>query len=161
MRSEPVIIELSMKFIRRSSLYSKIIILHFPAEVAQKAIVCQLTKKYDLMFNILSASISNQKQGHMVLELSGNKSDFSQGVSYLKSQGVQVSSPDQEIFKDEEKCTHCGACIAVCPTEALYIRRPEMEVIFDKARCSICELCILTCPTRAMGLFSKTPETVS
>lgn len=140
-------------------MYSKIIILHFPPELAQKAIVCQLTKKFDLMFNILHASISNKKEGFMVLELSGLKSGYSQGVSYLKSQGVKVSSAEQEIWKDVEKCTHCGACTAICPTEALYIKRPEMEVIFDKEKCTVCELCILTCPSRAMGLFSKTPET--
>ncbi len=140
-------------------MYSKIIMLSFPAEVAQKALVCQLTRQYDLLFNILSASISNQKNGSMVLEImSGSKSGFNKGVKFLKEQGVTVSLPEQQIYKDEEICTHCGACTAVCPTDALYIKRPEMEVIFDKAKCSVCELCILTCPTRAMGLFSTRPE---
>ncbi len=143
-----------------NTVYSKLIILHFPPEVAQKAIVCQLTIKFDLVFNILQARISNEKEGFMVLELSGTRPGFTQGVKYLKSQGVTVSSPEQEIWKDVEKCTHCGACTAVCPTMALYIRRPEMEVVFDKEKCSVCELCILTCPTRAMGLYSKTPETM-
>ncbi len=137
-------------------MYSKIVILNFPAEVAQKALVCQLTKKYDLLFNILSASISNKKEGYMVLEISSaSKTGFNKGVKFLKDQGVSVSTPEHQIFKDEEICTHCGACIAVCPTDALYIKRPEMEVIFDKEKCSLCELCILTCPTRAMGLFSE------
>ena len=65
------------------------------------------------------------------------------------------------IYKDEEICTHCGACTAVCPTEALYIKRPEMQVIFDKEKCSVCELCILTCPSRAIGLFSETPREIA
>lgn len=51
-------------------MYSKIIILNFPPQVARKALVCQLTKKYDLMFNILSAKISNKKEGYLVMELS-------------------------------------------------------------------------------------------
>lgn len=142
-------------------MYSKIIILSFPPEVAQQALVCQLTKKYDLLFNILSASISNQKYGNMVLEvLSGSKSGFNKGVQFLKDKGVTVSFPEHQIFKDEEICTHCGACTAVCPTEALHIKRPEMEVVFDKEKCSVCELCIITCPSRAMGLFSsETKET--
>ena len=140
-------------------MYSKIVILDFPAEVAQKALVCQLVKKYDLMFNILNAQISNQRKGHMVLEISsGSKSGFNKGVNFLKNQGVQISTPEHQIFKDEEICTHCGACTAVCPTEALHIRRPEMEVLFDKEKCSLCERCIVTCPTRAMGLFSQTAE---
>lgn len=140
-------------------MYSKIVILHFPPEVAQKALVCQLTRKFDLLFNILSAKISNRKEGYMVLEISSDtRSNFNKGIKFLKDQGVEVSNPEQQIYKDEEICTHCGACIAVCPTEALYIKRPEMEVIFNNEKCSLCELCILTCPTRAMGLFSKNTE---
>ena len=143
-------------------MYSKILILNFPQEVAQKALVCQLTKKFDLMFNILSAKISNKKEGYMVLEVSsGTKAGFNKGVRFLKDQGVSVSYPEHQIFKDEETCTHCGACTAVCPTEALHIIRPEMEVLFDKTICSVCELCILTCPSRAMGLFSTATEEVA
>lgn len=144
------------------NVYSKIIILTFPAEVAQKALVCQLTKKFDLLFNILSARISNKKEGTMVLEISStSRTGFNKGINFLKDQGVVISSPEHQIYKDEEICTHCGACTAVCPTEALYIRRPEMEVIFDKDKCSVCELCILTCPTRAMGLFSERTQDVA
>ncbi|MCF6248668.1 MAG: 4Fe-4S binding protein [Desulfobacula sp.] len=140
-------------------MYSKILILNFPSSVAQKALVCQLTKKYDLMFNILSAKISNEKEGYMVLEISsGTKAGFNKGVRFLKDQGVSVSSPEHQIYKDEEICTHCGACTAVCPTEALHIKRPEMEIIFDKKKCSVCELCVITCPSRAMGLFSAEAE---
>jgi len=143
-------------------LYSKIMILTFPPEVAQKALVCQLTKKYDLLFNILSARISNKKEGNMVLEISSaSKTGFNKGIKFLKDQGVYISSPEHQIYKDEEICTHCGACIAVCPTEALYIKRPEMEVIFDKEKCSVCELCIITCPTRAMGLFSSNTQDIA
>jgi ferredoxin len=136
--------------------------LNFPAEVAQKALVCQLTKKYDLLFNILSAKISNKKEGYMVMEISSDsKTAFKKGVNFLKDQGVSVSSPEHQIYKDEEICTHCGACTAVCPTEALYIKRHEMEVIFDKDRCSVCELCVVTCPSRAMGLFSDATQKVA
>lgn len=143
-------------------MYSKILILNFPQKVAQKALVCQLTKKYDLLFNILSARISNKKEGYMVLEISsGTRAAFNKGVKFLKDQGVSVSSPEHQIFKNEEICTHCGACIAVCPTDALYIKRPEMEVIFNKEKCSVCELCIVTCPTRAMGLFAAEAQEIA
>jgi len=139
-----------------TALYSKIVILDFPPQSAQRPIVCQLVKKYDLMFNILKARISSKSEGHMVLEISSaGKSAFNKGITYLKEQGVRVSTPEHKIYKDEEICTHCGACTAVCPTGALNIKRPEMEVIFDQEKCSLCERCLLTCPTRAMGLFSE------
>ena len=137
-------------------MYSKIVILTFPKELVRKALVCQLVRRYDLLFNILSATISNKKEGHMVLEISSvSKAAFNKGITFLKEQGVTVSSPEHRIYKNEEICTHCGSCTAVCPTEALYVQRPGMEVIFDQAKCSVCELCVVTCPSRAMGLFAE------
>jgi ferredoxin len=86
----------------------------------------------------------------MVLELYGQKKNFKEGVKYLKEQGVKVQNASQEIKRDEDRCTHCGACTAVCPTSALSIQRPEMLVIFNQRRCSVCELCITACPSRAI-----------
>src|SRR6056297_3960214 len=96
----------------------------------------------------------------MVLELSGSKKNFKNGVQYLRNQGVIVKNASQEVARDNSKCTHCGACTAVCPTGALSIKRPEMEVVYDQEKCSVCEQCVLTCPTRAMGLYSKNTENI-
>lgn len=86
----------------------------------------------------------------MVLELSGAKKNFKQGVAYLKEQRVEVQNASQEVNRDEEKCVHCGACTAVCPTGALAVLVPTMEVEFDKKKCSVCELCVPACPVRSM-----------
>ena len=131
-------------------MYSKILILRFPKTVVQKPIVCYLVKDYDLTFNILNAAVLPRKEGVMVLELSGTRKNFKEGVQYLKTQGVHVQNASQEVKRDNKKCTHCGACTAVCPTGALSIIRPEMEVVFDQKKCSVCELCVLACPPRAM-----------
>jgi ferredoxin len=112
--------------------------------------VCNLALKFDLVFNILNAGILPRKEGYMVLELSGPRKNFKDGVDYLKSQGVDVQNASQEVKRDDAICTHCGACTAVCPTGALYIQRPEMIVHFDQQKCSVCELCVRACPPRAM-----------
>jgi len=132
-------------------VYSKILILRFPRTEVQKPIVCYLAKDYDLTFNILNAAILPRKEGVMVLELSGARKNYREGVRFLKSQGVQVQNASQEVKRDNNKCTQCGSCTAVCPTGALHILRPEMAVEFDETRCSVCELCIPVCPTRAMA----------
>jgi L-aspartate semialdehyde sulfurtransferase ferredoxin len=132
-------------------VYSKILILRFPRTEVQKPIVCYLVKDYDLLFNILNAAILPRKEGVMVLELSGTRKNFKEGVKFLKSQGVQVQNASQEVKRDTNKCTQCGACTAVCPTGALHIVRPEMAVEFDETKCSVCELCIPVCPSRAMA----------
>ena len=132
-------------------VYSKILILRFPKTEVRKPIVCYLVKDYDLIFNILNATILPRKEGVMVLELSGTRKNFKEGIKFLKSQGVQVQNASQEVKRDTNKCTQCGACTAVCPTGALYIVRPEMAVEFDETKCSVCELCIPACPSRAMA----------
>jgi ferredoxin len=131
-------------------LYSKILILRFPKTEVQKPIVCYLAKDYDLSFNILNATVLPQKEGVMVLELTGSKKDFKEGLQYLKEQGVFVQSAAQEVKRVKRKCTHCGACTAVCPTGALFVERPEMSVGFAQKKCSVCELCVTACPSRAM-----------
>ncbi|MDJ0915544.1 MAG: 4Fe-4S binding protein [Desulfobacterales bacterium] len=131
-------------------MYSKMVILRFPQTTVQKPIVCYLAKDYDLIFNILNATVLPRKEGFLVMELSGSRKNFNLGIQYLKDQGVQVQSPDQEVKRVKDKCTHCGACTAVCPTSALSVERPEMTVKFDQNICSVCELCVPACPTRAM-----------
>jgi ferredoxin len=131
-------------------VYSKILILRFSQEVAQTPVVCRLTRDFDLVFNILNATILPRQEGVMVLELSGAKKNFRDGVKFLKDQGIKVQNASREVKRIQAKCTHCGACTAVCPTGALSIRRPEMEVVFDQKKCSVCELCVPACPPRAM-----------
>ena len=133
-------------------MYSKILILRFPMTEVQKPLVCHLAKDFDLTFTILNAAILPRKEGIMVLELSGTRKNFKEGVRYLKKQGVKVQNASQEIKRDEDKCTHCGTCTAVCPTGALSIKRPEMLVVLDRKKCSLCELCIPACPPRVIGI---------
>jgi ferredoxin len=131
-------------------VYSKFLVLRFSEDVAQKPVVYHLAKDFDLVFNILNATILPGKEGVMVMELSGSKKDFREGVAFLKRNGIKVKNASREVKRIHSKCTHCGACTAVCPTGALSIRRPEMEVVFDQEKCSICELCVPACPPRAM-----------
>ena len=139
-------------------MYSKILILRFPKSEVKKPIVCHLARDYDLIFNILNATVLPRKEGIMVLELSGTRKNYKRGVSYLKSQGVHVKNASQEIKRNNRICTHCGACTAVCPTGALAVARPEMRVEFKQKACSVCELCVAACPSRAMV---ATPTNVS
>jgi len=131
-------------------MYSKVLLLRFPREIVKQPIVVNLVKRFDLSFNILKATIYPRKEGMVVMELTGSRKNYNLGVRYLKDLGVKVDSLSQDIKRNEEKCFHCGACTAGCPTGALYIERPEMSVAFDKDMCSACELCVSACPAKAM-----------
>lgn len=133
-------------------MYSKILILRFPKTEVQKPLVCNLARNFDLIFNILNAGILPGKEGFMVLELSGARKNFKEGVQYLQSQGVDVQNASQEVKRDDAACIQCGACTAVCPTGALSVQRPEMTVSFRQGKCSMCALCVPACPPRAMKI---------
>jgi ferredoxin len=129
---------------------TRLYVLKFPKEVIDQPIICNLTKKYDVEFNILKATILMQQEGVMVLELIGHKSNVTKGIKYLKDLGVTVQSMAGNIRRDDEKCYQCGACTGICPTGALALRRPAMEVIFAPEKCTACGLCVSVCPARAM-----------
>lgn len=133
-------------------MYSRMLILRFPKAEVGKPIVCFLASEYNLTFNILKATILPRKEGVMVMELSGARKNFSKGVRYMKEHGVHVQAVGQDIKRIRTKCTHCGACTAVCPTGALSVKRPEMNVLFNHKRCSVCGLCVPACPPRAMEI---------
>jgi ferredoxin len=133
-------------------MYSRMLVLRFPKQEVEKAIVCYLASDFNLTFNILKATILPRKEGVMVMELSGAKKDFNKGVQYLKDHGVHVHPVGQEIKRITAKCTHCGACTAVCPTGALAIKRADMSVDFKQKKCSVCGLCVPACPPRAMEI---------
>lgn len=128
----------------------KRIVLHFPHNLIDKPIVYHLVKDYDLVFNILRARITPDEEGLMVLELSGKDKDYAQGIKFLQEQGVKVQTLSRDVKWNEKRCTHCGACVVVCPTGALYVDRKTMEVRFDIDNCIACELCVPACPPRAM-----------
>lgn len=129
---------------------SKRIVLTFPHKMVGKPIVCKLVKDYDLTFNILQAKITPNEEGIMVLELDGLKENYDKGVKFLKESGVKIEPLSKEVTRDEDRCTQCGACVTICPTEALYADRKTMKVLFDAEKCIACELCIKACPPRAM-----------
>ena len=126
------------------------IVIHFPQEMVDQAIVYRLVKDYNLVFNILKASVTPNEEGLLVLELTGKEADYKKGIDFLKKTGLKIEPLSKDIVRNEDRCTHCGACVAICPTGALVIDPATQKVNFHAERCIACELCIKTCPPRAM-----------
>lgn len=131
---------------------SKRVVLHFPHRLVDVPIVCRLVKDYDLDFNILKAYVTPREEGLVVLELSGGESNFKKGLDYLKKVGVRVQPLSQDVVRDDARCTHCGACVTVCPVGALVLEPLTRKVHFYENKCIACELCVKACPTRAMEI---------
>jgi L-aspartate semialdehyde sulfurtransferase ferredoxin len=134
----------------QDNVYSKKVVVRYTADIIDQPIVYQLVKRYDLVFNILKARIFPRREGVIVLELSGLKENFDQGIRFLKEKGLRVESLAKSVIQNQDKCVHCGACTAFCSTSALFFEGPSMKVFFDAEKCNGCELCVSACPTRAM-----------
>ena len=131
---------------------SKRIVLHFPKRLVDRPIVYRLVKDYDLEFNILKAFFTPDEEGLMVLEISGKQKDYDEGIRYLTKAGVRIQSLSQDVTRNEERCTHCGACITICPTGAFELEPLTRRVNFHNEKCLACGICIKACPPRAMEL---------
>jgi len=46
-----------------------------------------------------------------------------------------------------EKCGHCGACVAVCPSNSITLVESCLEIAES---CSVCEICVKICPVGAL-----------
>jgi ferredoxin len=131
-------------------MVSKRIVLTFPHKLVDQPIVYKLVKDFDLVFNILQAKITPMEEGVMVLELKGTKEHYADGIKYITGLGVKIQPLSQDVKRDDDRCTHCGACVSVCPTGALSTDPKTMKVLFDLEKCIACELCVRACPPRAM-----------
>jgi ferredoxin len=131
---------------------SRKLVLHFPQRLVDKPIVSRLVKEFNLDFNILKASVSPGEEGLLIMELIGERTDYDKGVKYLADAGVKIQSLSQDVVRNESRCTHCGACITLCPTGAFTLEKNTRKVKFDHTKCIVCEMCIKACPPRAMDL---------
>ena len=131
---------------------SKRIVLRFPKRLVDRPIVSRLVREFNLDFNILKASVTPEEEGLLVLEVSGKQEDYDKGIQYLTKTGVRIQALSQDVTRNEERCTHCGACITICPTGAFELEPSTRRVNFLNEKCLACGLCIKACPPRAMEL---------
>jgi ferredoxin len=126
------------------------VVLSFPPSNVEEPITYRLIKDYDLVVNILRASIDPGKQGRMVVELSGEESQLSLAFNYLDKLGVSIEPLSQEIQHLEERCTGCTACVPICPTGALDVDRESWKVSYDPEKCVVCLSCVDVCIYKAV-----------
>ena len=133
-------------------LFSKKIVLHFPNNLVDKPIIYKLSKDFSLEFNILKASVTPKKEGVLVLELKGKPKSYEAAISYLKKEGVKTQVLSQDVIRDENKCTHCGLCISICPVSSFETDPKTGKVLFLKEKCIACGACVKVCPYKAMEI---------
>jgi len=127
-------------------------VLRFPEDLLDQPVISTAVSRYNLHFNILRAHVTPQSEGLVVLGLEGKTEDVEAAVQWFEEQGVDVKPLESAVVRDEEVCTHCGACVVVCPSDALAMDPKTHEVRFDPDECVACGACVPVCPPRAMSI---------
>ena len=67
----------------------KQVMFTFPEETVREPIIYNLGQQFNVVTNILSADISDER-GWVVLELMGEEKDIEDGIAWVTSKGVRV-----------------------------------------------------------------------
>ncbi len=100
--------------------------------------------KYDITFNILKFS-TDSSGVNLLLDVPEDK--IKTITESLKKNDVIVNKKGRVIVLDS--CIDCGACISLCPTEALYFNE-DFKLEFAYEKCIGCLLCLNSCPRYAI-----------
>jgi len=123
------------------------ILLRFSEKIVEEPIVSQIVLELKVPINIITAHV-NSKGGEVLAEVPDESLD--KIIKAFRKRGATVSLP-KLIEVDAEKCVSCGACVALCPVEAITIDE-DASIIFNKEKCvgSTCGVCVDACPARAI-----------
>jgi NAD-dependent dihydropyrimidine dehydrogenase PreA subunit len=123
------------------------ILLRFSEKLVEQPITSQIILEHRVPINIITAHI-NSKGGEILAEIPDVA--LEKTVKAFRQKGVTVTLP-KLIEVDSEKCFSCGACVALCPVEAITLA-DDFSVNFNKEKCvgSTCSACVDACPARAI-----------
>jgi len=75
--------------------------------------------------------------------------------------GLQSEIPP--IALNQDLCSGCGVCVAVCPFDALKLEKTDggRMAVIDIIRCKRCGLCVSACPSGAVTINDSLAETIA
>ena len=123
------------------------ILLRFSENIVEQPITSQIILELKVPINIITAHVDS-KGGEVLAEVPDEA--LVQVVKAFRKRGATVSIP-KLIEIDSEKCISCGACLTLCPVEAITMDE-DATVIFNQEKClgSTCSACVDACPARAI-----------
>lgn len=124
--------------------------LTFPKELADKPVFSEAVLRFQVPFNIIEAEVDAEK-GVIVAHIDVNKEKLEKIVEFFKRNNVKVELIAKLLEVNLEKCISCGACVSLCPVEAIRIAE-DWTVEFDEEKCVGCGICVNSCPMKALKL---------
>jgi len=131
----------------------KVVILKFTKKTWNKPVIYGLSQNSKLVFNILEAKVLPRQDAFAIMSLEGSEEEYQKGLDYLRSCNVIIEEVPENIQRDEDSCVHCGACTAVCPTDALFVDGDDRKVVLDVEKCVACGNCVKVCTVQCIELL--------
>lgn len=101
--------------------------------------------KHEITLNILKFSVGSSG---VTLLLDVPEEKIKEITESLQKNDILVNRKGR-IKVDTEKCIDCGACVSLCPTDALKMDE-ELKLEYIQDKCIGCLLCIDSCPRYAL-----------
>lgn len=121
--------------------------LKYPADLLTKPILSKTILKTKLNINILQAEVTNNISEYVVEVDDKDKDKF---LDVVRKEGIIAEELKESINLNREKCIDCGACVSLCPVDALVMK--NFEVTVEEEKCVLCGRCINSCPFGALSI---------
>ena len=72
--------------------------LTYPKKLVKEPLIYQMAKKFDLVFNVRSASVS-EEIGIIALELDGRQEEIEAAVEWFRAEGVTVEPIEKNVIE--------------------------------------------------------------
>ncbi len=126
--------------------------LYFPPDLTCRAFTYDLVKIYDWKINIIKASISEGKEGRLLIDVEAAPDKLKEGIEYITESGIEVKNLEKQVYIDRDECISCGACTGVCLPGALEMDKETWELIHNPEKCIVCGLCEYACPIQIIKI---------
>lgn len=121
--------------------------LKCPRNLSNKPILSNTILKTKITINILRAMVTDSV-GEYTIEI--DDKDRDKFIDAIRKEGVIVEELKDSITLEREKCINCGACVSLCPVDALVMK--NFEVTVEEEKCILCGRCINACPFNALSI---------
>jgi MinD superfamily P-loop ATPase len=123
------------------------ILIKLSEELVAKPTTAEIILEHKVQINIITAHVTS-KGGDYLVDIPDESLETV--VTAFRKKGATVTLPSL-IEIDKDKCFNCGACVSICPVEAITVAK-DKSVSFDQEKCvgSTCSACVEACPARAI-----------
>ena len=97
--------------------------------------------------NVLRAKIDGEKN---IMLLDVPEDGIEKFTEFMNKYKINVTPIKESITLDKDSCIDCGACVSICPTDALY--SDDFSIELDGTKCILCKACIDVCPVGALKM---------